>query len=238
MQERAGSPGRLRLAELPDLTHDGCTRVRTAWLHAIDILLEDTRAAWKQFVDAADPSPKGRHDIHAERVSALKSTQRANRNAEIDACIFLFDAIATEYLAVDSDLEAYSERLRMVIPLVRSVLPVRDDHELILAPVQTRVRHWEQQRTAPSGTPRTAAVQKRETPAQVIERLRRRKGWTMEALAEQADLDIKQVYKVKRGNPVRSDTIGKLADALECPPGGLIAIAPRPSRARRNSPLS
>ena len=117
----------------------------------------------------------------------------------------------------------------MVIPLVNSVLPVRHDPGLILATLRTRAVHWEQQRSAPSRFPIVAASTKRETPAQVIERLRHREGWTMEALAEKANLDIKQVYHVKRGNGVHSTTIGKLAHALGCP------VVPLPQSARRNS---
>jgi DNA-binding Xre family transcriptional regulator len=68
----------------------------------------------------------------------------------------------------------------------------------------------------------------RETPAQVIDRFRSKKGWTMEGLAAQAHMDIKQLYKVKRGDSVRSETTGKLAAALGCLPGDLIPITPRP----------
>lgn len=226
------------LRDLPDLTHDARTSIRTAQLLATDILLDSTYEAWSHFIGGVNSRLRGKAVIRSERVSALKSAQRAYRNAAIHAYTLLFDVVAAEYLAVDADPEAYSERLeRVVAPLVRRALPVPHDHPLISAAIKTRVIHWEEQRIAPSGTPgRLAAVSGRETPAQIIERLRRKKGWTMESLAAQAELDIKQVYKVKRGYPVRTDTIGKLAAALQCPPGELIPSL-LPPRARVTSPV-
>ena len=47
-------------------------------------------------------------------------------------------------------------------------------------------------------------------------------GWTLEQLAENADLDIKQVYRVKRQQGVQCDTISKLSAVLECEPGALM----------------
>lgn len=228
-------PSALR-RDLPDLTLDARTRIQTAQLHATDILLEDTHEAWRPFIDGAKSELRGRTVIR--RLSALKSAQRAYRNAVIHAYTLLFDAVATEYLAVDTDPEAFSERLeRVVIPLVHRGLPVRREHKLILGTIRTRVTHWEQQRILPFDIPvRSADVHERETPRQVIERLRRQKGWTMEQMAAQAALDIKQVYRVKRGDRVRSDTIGKLAAALECPPGDLIPLVVLPPKARGNSP--
>ena len=61
-----------------------------------------------------------------------------------------------------------------------------------------------------------------ETPAKVIDRLRKKQGWTLQRLAEVAGLDPKQVYKVKRGATVTTNTITTLALTLGCPPGDLI----------------
>jgi DNA-binding Xre family transcriptional regulator len=61
----------------------------------------------------------------------------------------------------------------------------------------------------------------KESPAKVIDRLR---GYrTMEALAAEAGMDIKQVYKIKRGEGVHTDTVRKLAAVLGCKPGDLLA---------------
>jgi DNA-binding Xre family transcriptional regulator len=61
-----------------------------------------------------------------------------------------------------------------------------------------------------------------ESPADVIDRLRGAQNWTIEELAGKADVDIKQVYKVKRGEGVHTDTVRKLAGALGCKPGDLL----------------
>jgi len=62
----------------------------------------------------------------------------------------------------------------------------------------------------------------KEPPAGVIDRWRRARNWTIEILAAEAGVDIKQVYKVKRGEGVHTDTVIKLAKALGCKPGDLL----------------
>ena len=59
-----------------------------------------------------------------------------------------------------------------------------------------------------------------ESPADVIDRLRGVR--TIEALAAEAGMDPKQVYKVKRGEGVHTETVRKLAGVLGCKPGDLL----------------
>jgi DNA-binding Xre family transcriptional regulator len=56
--------------------------------------------------------------------------------------------------------------------------------------------------------------------------LRHEKKWTIEELAAQAGVDIKQIYRIKRGKPVMTTTITRIAAALRCPPGDLIHATP------------
>ena len=146
------------------------------------------------------------------------------RNARIKACGLLFDAAANEYLKVDSDSEVYSERLRdVVLPAVLQAFPVPDDDRFIPAAIQMLVIDWESRRS-PVDTPAP------ETPAQIIDRLRAKNGRTMEQLAADAGLDTKQVYKVKRGESVRTETILALAAALGCEAGDLLPRDPTRKR--------
>jgi transcriptional regulator with XRE-family HTH domain len=66
----------------------------------------------------------------------------------------------------------------------------------------------------------------RETPAQLIERLRRRNGWTMEEVAHRAGVGLNQVYRIKQGLRVNTDTISNVAQALGCNPGDLFPVVP------------
>jgi len=63
-----------------------------------------------------------------------------------------------------------------------------------------------------------------EPPAAVIDRLRKLHGWTIEQLALEADVDVKQIYKIKLGKGVHTDTIRKIAQALGCKPGELMPV--------------
>jgi DNA-binding Xre family transcriptional regulator len=71
----------------------------------------------------------------------------------------------------------------------------------------------------PENAARTIQREK-ESPSEVIDRLRGVR--TIEALAAEAEMDPKQVYKVKRGEGVHTDTIRRLAGALGCKPGDLL----------------
>jgi hypothetical protein len=57
-------------------------------------------------------------------VAALETVQCDLRDAKIKASLALFDAVAAEYLAIDLNPKAYSERLmRVVVPFVLLRLP-------------------------------------------------------------------------------------------------------------------
>jgi DNA-binding Xre family transcriptional regulator len=56
----------------------------------------------------------------------------------------------------------------------------------------------------------------------MIDRLRSLKRWTLEELAARAGIDIKQVYRIKRGKGVSLSTLSKVAAVLGCEPGDLI----------------
>lgn len=57
-----------------------------------------------------------------------------------------------------------------------------------------------------------------------LRRLRKRKGWTQEELAEYADIAYKHVQRLegKRPSPVKIDTIEKLAKAFGVRPAKLL----------------
>jgi len=73
----------------------------------------------------------------------------------------------------------------------------------------------------PSARGTTTTV--RESPAQVIDRLRKKNNFkTIDDLAAKAGLNIKQVYRIKNGQSVTTDTLTTLAKTLGCPPGDLL----------------
>ena len=211
---------------LPNLPPDARARIQTGELHARERLIQDMRAAMHDFIEATAKLPKVRNSRVAEYELSIKRFQRAFRDAKIRAQQALFDLAAAEYLRVDGDPEAYSERLmQVIVPYAREGLLIRHDDRIISATVLARVTEWETQRTGEEeakGQHPTTSV--RETPANLIDRLRRRKQWTIEDLAEQSGVNIKQIYSIKAGKPVTSVTIAKIASALECGPGPFILM--------------
>lgn len=55
-----------------------------------------------------------------------------------------------------------------------------------------------------------------ESVAEFIDRLRKGKHLTIEALAAEADLNESQIYRLKKGLGVKDKTLRKVADALKC----------------------
>lgn len=159
----------------------------------------------------------------AESLAALRTAQRDLRDAGIQAGRALFDAVAAEYLPVDKSPDVYSERLtRVVLPFVFGSLPIQGHDHVVKAAIVSATAEWDTRHT--KARPRLATGETHEEATQVIERCRRTKGWTLEQLAAQAGLDIKQVYRIKQGKPVTTTTIRKLAGALGCDPGDLIGM--------------
>jgi DNA-binding Xre family transcriptional regulator len=211
----------IRLSALPDITPGALERIRVAQSNAIDILLDHSGKAWSTLV--TQTQSKVTPYSQAERVGSLEYAQQEYCSAIAEAYSLIFDAIASEYLRVDIDAGTYSERLhKVVFPTVVHSMLFRRNDQLILGAIRAKLIEWEGRRRSTATMARRPSGHTRETPEQLIERVRRSKGWTIEKLAGRAGLDIKQVYKVKRGHPVRTDTIQKLAAALECPPGDLI----------------
>jgi DNA-binding Xre family transcriptional regulator len=101
---------------------------------------------------------------------------------------------------------------RFLATIDRPMIAERSESELFTANVSTPIR---------------------ETPTHIIDRLRSHKNWTIEELAARAGLNIKQVYKLKRGEGVHMSTISKLAAVLGCEPGDLI---PPGISARKSQP--
>jgi DNA-binding Xre family transcriptional regulator len=226
MQDREYSLEKLLITAVSELGPDAGTRIRKAQRIAVDGLLENTLSAWKRLIEVCERRALAGSSTRGERLAALNAAQRAYRNAKIEAYHLVCDAVAAEYLQMD-DPEAFSDRLtEFVLPLVCRSLPKGDDDRFTLAAIRTRVLDWESRTAKP-----TSRRPKRERPAQIIDRLRFQKGsWTIEHLAEVAGLAIKQIYKVKREQPVQSSTIAKLARALGCHAADLIPVLP-PSKA-------
>jgi DNA-binding Xre family transcriptional regulator len=210
-------------SKLPKLAPDARARVRTAVIHACEALVEDMRGAGNQFIKPRVPVKAGPSKL-VELKIVMNAFQRGLRDAKIKACRVLFEAVAVEYLSIDTDLEAYSERLmKVVVPFVLRELAIRYDDRLIVATILSSVTYWETRRavgpTAAEQYPTTSVL---ETAKDVIDRMRREKGWTIEDLAGHAGVDIKQIYKIKNSKAVTTTTIGRIAAALKCPPSVLI----------------
>jgi DNA-binding Xre family transcriptional regulator len=224
MAARPHNPEGIPGSKLPKLAPDARARVRTAELHATETLLDHTRAASKHFLETTDVPAKAGSAKAVGHVAALETVQRDLRDAKIQAGRALFDAVAAEYLPIDLNPEAYSERLtRVVVPFVLRRLPVRRDDRFIEAAILAAVPEWDRRRTT---APPSATALTRHEPAKTIDRLRHEKGWTIEGLAAQAGVDTKQIYKIKHGKPVTTTTITRVAAALGCPPGDLIPATP------------
>ena len=70
----------------------------------------------------------------------------------------------------------------------------------------------------------TQATPSKPSPAQVIDSLRKERDWTMEQLAHEAGMNIKQLNAVKNGKGVHTDSVKKIARALGCDPGDLLTL--------------
>jgi len=175
-------------SELPKLARDARARVMTAELHATEALLEHSRAVCNQFLEATQVSTNAGKAKRAGRAAALSVLERGFRDAKIRAGRALFDAVAAEYLAVDTNAETYSERLTLTVrPFVLRRLEIgRHDH-LIEGAICTAVLEWEARRMMPTALPTTLA---RQSPAEVIDEFRHQKGWSVDALAEHAGLNM------------------------------------------------
>ena len=93
---------------------------------------------------------------------------------------------------------------------VNKDLAVRD-----LALIRVQLNELVGQRTRPS-------------PAEVVDERRATLGFTIEALAEKAGVNRKQIYAIKKGGNVKAETLRSVAAALECEPGDLIQPAANP----------
>jgi transcriptional regulator with XRE-family HTH domain len=157
---------------------------------------------------------------------------RAIRDAKILTGRALVDSVAAEYLNVDTNPEAYSKRLMLVVlPFVLERLEIGRDDRLIEGAISTAVIEWETKRTMSTTTVTTLA---RQSPGEVIEDLRQQKGWSIEELGAQAGLNPKQIYRVKRCKPVKTTTIARLAGPLDVQPA-ISYLLPLPSRANTDS---
>jgi DNA-binding Xre family transcriptional regulator len=207
---------RTALDALPNLTSDARDRIRAAVEDTIHLLATGAGVAWQ-------PLNAIRHPTYARWVATLRSSLRAFRDVKVEAQVRLFDAVATEYSRIDRDSEAISERLmQVVLPFVERVLPVKNnDDDFVRAAILTRVMFWDNQRGGLSPIPGGRSAFSREEAAQLIERLSRQKGWNMEEVAQQAGVGVNQVYRIKQGKRVTTDTISNVAEALGCHPGDL-----------------
>jgi DNA-binding Xre family transcriptional regulator len=175
------------------------------------------KAAWQPFIVV-------RHGDLDHGMAALRAAQRDCRDIQVDAHCRLFDVVAAEYFVIDKGIDEYSDRLKHVVfPFVKRCLAVRERQaKFIAAAMNTRVMYWERKLTAiPQSSIFTSTGTSRETPAQIIDRLRLEKGWTVEQLAARAGVGETQIYRIKKGKPVSSDTISSVAEALGCHPGDL-----------------
>ena len=215
-----------RIPDLPELTPASQARVDAAEARSIDFLLVNTAKAFRTFIAAERRAKDGKVTV-ADRVAALRSCQLSCRKAKTEACLHLFDSMAAEYSRVPAGPEEHAARLRQIAELVPQRLLVRDDDQLIKAAIDARILRWEDKRTSLSGrlVPPPAATNP-DSPKAIIDEYRKLQGWTLEQVAQNAGLDIKQLYKVRQGKPVRTDTIGKLAGALGCQTGDLIHSGP------------
>ena len=212
------------ISDLPDLNPDARARVRAAHLYSTEALLEHSRAACTEFLETTAVLPNAGKAKRAGRAGALGVLLRAFRDAKIRAGRALFDTVAAEYLAIDRDPEAYSRRLELVVrPFVLQWLEIVRHDRLIEAAISAAALEWEAQRATPTAPPTSPA---RRSPAEVIDDFRRRKGWTIDELVAQADVNTNQIYKIKHEKPVWTTTIAKVARALGCPPGDLINTTP------------
>jgi DNA-binding Xre family transcriptional regulator len=222
MSARDHSSDKSLASNLPGLSVDARARVQEAEVHASEVLLQNSRAACQDFLEATEELPKAAAVRHARRTANALS--RSLCGAEIRAGRTLVDAVATEYGTIDTDSEVYSERLMLVVlPFVLKKLETgRNNDHLIKAAIETAVMEWETRRKTSTQLPATLT---RQSPAEVIDRLRRKKGWTIEVLAEHASTDPKVIYRIKRCKPVMSGALARVAAALGCQPGDLMPVA-------------
>lgn len=67
----------------------------------------------------------------------------------------------------------------------------------------------------------------------LIDSLRKRKGWTIEKLAQEADVGMRTAQKALAGQPISLDTLSVLADTLGVPYENLLATPPGRSTPER-----
>jgi len=193
----------------PDLPPGAKARIRGAVKASDAFLQRRITEAWK-LLKATEI------EDHTKFMAVLESALRAHRNAKADAAVRLLDAVAMEYPDVDRGADARSEWLKyVVIPFVDRILPLKtQDDRYVDAAMLMRLRSFEEEPTSGPAA--------RKTPAETIDRLRRQIGLTMEDLAADAGVGLKQVYKLKRGGCVTSKTVRKIATALRCRPADLL----------------
>ena len=206
---------RTLLDDLPDLSHEARARIGEAIQTAIRPL-KGISEIWHPL----SLIPDG--DL-AEFQSQLRQSERAHLRVKIDARAHVFNAIAFEYSRVDQDPDDRCERLEQIAKrFVEQVLPLSQSHdEFLRSSLSTLVFDW----SAPTLAVRSP-MGSRETPAELIYRLRKKKNLTIERLASLAGVGVAQVYKIKKGADVNVRTIRSVAAVLGCHPGDLILPIP------------
>jgi DNA-binding phage protein len=158
------------------------------------------------------------------------------------------ERLTNEYERLNADIERLwapfqrnEEDVRTMVAALKSFLPelpatrpellaIRNDIESIplLAAVESRFRLSVEhslrdlERIRERLREATGHGHDRPTPAQVIDAQRQRLGLTMEALAAEADVGLKQLYAVKNRKNPTARTLRAVANALGCDPGDLI----------------
>lgn len=218
---------RTALDVLPGLSHDARTRIREAVQTAIRHL-KDISEIWH-------PLSSIRDGDHAGFLRRWRQSERAYLRVIVDARKQVFNAIAIEYSRVDQDPENRFERLEQIAtPFVEQVLPLSHGYyEFLRSALSIWAFDW-----SPTQGMRWP-MDSRETPAELIDRLRAKKSLSMEALANSAGVGVAQVYKVKKGEDVNVRTIRSVAAVLGCSPGDLILPIPvqKKRAGRQNSDL-
>jgi|SRR5579862_2781567 len=129
------------ISDLPDLKPAAQVRIRRAHEQASELLLEGIDVAWREFAKAEERARTGRSTA-SERINALQSAQQADKRARVAANLFMFDTIAAEYSAIDTEHQAYVDRLHMVVlPAVRASMPTHDPDKAVFEAVQARATY-------------------------------------------------------------------------------------------------
>jgi DNA-binding Xre family transcriptional regulator len=220
MRTREHKSNRSSATNLPGLSASARARVQGVEVQSREVLQKNMRVACRQYLEATAVPSKAGTATDVGCAPGLNALSRSWRDANIRAGRMLFGALAAEYLRIASDPEVYSERLALVVlPFVLQWVGAEHNDRFIEAAISTELIEWEVRMKIPTELPAALADP---SPAEVIDQFRRKKGWTIEATAAHAGMDIKQIYKIKRCAPVTTRTVAKVAEALECPPGGLL----------------